>query len=102
MITSGVTNPLFGARKSEPAFRPRGHVEIKTLGREHRRFLLQVTHAVLRYLKGDLAIRPIFHQHEKRIEAHIFIAFLAYCMQIAHSGEGDHAVRRMATTLSGR
>ena len=35
-----------------------------------------------RNLKGDLAIRPIFHQDEKRIEAHIFIAFLAYCMQI--------------------
>jgi Transposase DDE domain len=35
-----------------------------------------------RNLKGDLAIRPIFHQHETRIEAHIFIAFLAYCMQI--------------------
>ncbi len=29
-------------------------------------------------LKGDLAIRPIFHQDEQRIEAHIFIAFLAY------------------------
>src|SRR3984957_260829 len=35
-----------------------------------------------RNLKGDLAIRPIFHQDEKRIKAHIFIAFLAYCMQI--------------------
>ena len=35
-----------------------------------------------RNLKGDLAIRPIFHHDEKRIEAHIFIAFLAYCMQI--------------------
>jgi len=33
-------------------------------------------------LKGDLAIRPIFHQGEARIEAHIFIAFLAYCLQI--------------------
>jgi Transposase DDE domain len=33
-------------------------------------------------LKGDLAIRPVFHHHERRIEAHIFIAFLAYCMQI--------------------
>ena len=31
-------------------------------------------------LKGDLAIRPIFHQDETRIEAHIFIAFLAYCL----------------------
>jgi Transposase DDE domain len=33
-------------------------------------------------LKQDLAIRPVFHHHERRIEAHIFIAFLAYCMQV--------------------
>ena len=33
-------------------------------------------------LKGDLAIRPVFHKQEKRIEAHIFVAFLAYCLQI--------------------
>jgi len=33
-------------------------------------------------LKGDLAIRPSFHQEERRVEAHIFIAFLAYCLQI--------------------
>src|SRR3954469_16302697 len=33
-------------------------------------------------LKGDLAIRPIFHQDERRIEAHIFIASLAYCLYI--------------------
>jgi hypothetical protein len=33
-------------------------------------------------LKGDLAIRPIFHHDERRIEAHIFVAFLAYCLQV--------------------
>jgi DDE family transposase len=33
-------------------------------------------------LKQDLAIRPVFHQDEHRIEAHIFIAFLAYCLQV--------------------
>jgi hypothetical protein len=33
-------------------------------------------------LKGDLAIRPIFHQDEDRIEAHIFVAFLAYCLHV--------------------
>ena len=33
-------------------------------------------------LKADLAIRPVFHQQERRIEAHIFIAFLAYCLYI--------------------
>jgi transposase len=33
-------------------------------------------------LKGDLAVRPIFHQSEKRIEAHILVSFLAYCLHI--------------------
>jgi len=31
-------------------------------------------------LKGDLSIRPIFHQLDQRIKAHIFIAFLACCL----------------------
>ena len=33
-------------------------------------------------LKGDLAVRPIYHQHDHRIEAHIFVAFMAYCLQV--------------------
>src|SRR5580658_1511566 len=33
-------------------------------------------------IKGDLAIRPIFHQSIERIEAHIFVAFLAYCLYV--------------------
>jgi transposase len=33
-------------------------------------------------LKGDLAIRPIFHQREERMEAHIFVSFLAYCLHV--------------------
>lgn len=32
-------------------------------------------------LKGDLSIRPIYHQRDERIEAHIFVAFVAYCLQ---------------------
>ena len=35
-----------------------------------------------RNLKGDLAVRPIYHQLESRIEAHIFVAFLAYCFHV--------------------
>ena len=31
-------------------------------------------------LKGDLAIRPVFHQYDRRIEAHIFVSFLSYCL----------------------
>jgi transposase len=33
-------------------------------------------------LKNDLAVRPIYHQADARIEAHIFVAFLAYCLQV--------------------
>jgi hypothetical protein len=43
---------------------------------------LVVVEEAFKNLKGDLAIRPIFHQIEHRIEAHIFIAFLAYCLQV--------------------
>ena len=47
-------------------------------------FYLQLVEveAAFKTLKGDLAIRPIFHQDEQRIEAHIFIAFLAYCLHV--------------------
>ncbi len=43
--------------------------------------LVQVEEA-FRTLKGDLAVRPIHHQEQGRIEAHIFIAFLAYCLHV--------------------
>jgi hypothetical protein len=33
-------------------------------------------------LKSDLNIRPIHHQKDGRIEAHIFVAFVAYCLQV--------------------
>lgn len=33
-----------------------------------------------RTLKGDLGLRPIYHQNPERIEAHLFVAFLAYCL----------------------
>ena len=43
--------------------------------------LVQVEEA-FKTLKGDLAIRPVYHQKEERIEAHIFIAFMAYALQV--------------------
>lgn len=38
--------------------------------------------AAFRSLKSDLRIRPIHHQLEHRADAHILIAFLAYCLQV--------------------
>ena len=49
-------------------------------------------------LKGDLAIRPIFHQYERRIEAHIFIAFLAYCLHVTLG----HRLKHLAPGLTTR
>jgi len=47
-------------------------------------FYLQLTEVeqAFKELKGDLAIRPIYHQNDARIEAHIFVAFVAYCLQV--------------------
>jgi transposase len=47
-------------------------------------FYIQLTEVeqAFKELKHDLAVRPIFHHSEQRIEAHIFVAFLAYCLQV--------------------
>ena len=38
--------------------------------------------AAFKSMKDDLQLRPIYHQLEQRIEAHIFVAFLAYCLHV--------------------
>ena len=38
--------------------------------------------AVFRSLKNELGIRPIYHQLERRVDAHILVAFLAYSLQV--------------------
>jgi hypothetical protein len=45
-------------------------------------FYTQLVHVeeAFKDLKGDLALRPIHHQKERRIEAHIFVAFMAYAL----------------------
>ncbi len=43
--------------------------------------LVQVEQA-FKHVKGDLAIRPLYHKKQERIEAHIFVTFLAYCLHV--------------------
>ena len=47
-------------------------------------FYIQLTEveAAFKNLKDDLQLRPIYHQVEHRVEAHIFVAFLAYCLHV--------------------
>ena len=49
-------------------------------------------------LKGELALRPIYHQLESRIQAHIFVSFLAYCLQVTLKAR----LRRCASGLTPR
>jgi hypothetical protein len=49
-------------------------------------------------LKSDLHIRPIHHQKDERIEAHIFVAFVAYCLQVTLK----QRLRRLAPGLTPR
>jgi hypothetical protein len=44
--------------------------------------LLAQIEAAFRTLKSELGLRPIYHQVEKRVEAHIFVAFLAYALAV--------------------
>jgi len=48
-------------------------------------FYIQLTQveAAFKDLKNDLSLRPIFHSLERRIEAHIFVSFLAYCLHVS-------------------
>jgi hypothetical protein len=48
------------------------------------RFYIQLVEveAAFKTMKDDLQLRPIYHQLEQRIEAHILVAFLAYCLHV--------------------
>jgi hypothetical protein len=48
----------------------------------YKRHLLWDIEQAFKELKNDLSVRPIHHQLETRIEAHIFVAFLAYCLMV--------------------
>ena len=47
-----------------------------------RYMLLTEVEAAFKCLKSDLAIRPVYHQLEHRVEAHILVAFLGYCLTV--------------------
>jgi hypothetical protein len=92
-IEMSATSPMFSYRldrnKLRVARRGEGRYLLRTNLTEHdpaklwTYYLQLVTvEEAFKNLKGDLAIRPIFHQDPQRIEAHIFITFLAYCLHL--------------------
>ena len=62
--------------------------------------------AAFRTLKQDLAIRPVYHQTEHRVKAHVLVCFLAYAMyrtldRLAKTKGLDMTARRVLDSLSG-
>ena len=77
------------SRQATPSPPPRGRYLLRTNLAEDDpadlwAYYLQLVavEEAFKTIKGDLAIRPIFHQSIERIEAHIFVAFLAYCLYV--------------------
>lgn len=72
------------ARKREGRYLLRTNITGGRTAEELWQFYIQLTEVegAFKNLKGDLALRPIYHQLEHRIEAHLFISFLAYCLQV--------------------
>src|SRR5216683_15396 len=52
--------------------------------------------AAFRFLKSELAIRPLFHQLEKRVKAHVLVAFLGYALLVTLK----HLLKRSASEYS--
>jgi len=82
---------IFTLRKDQLrlARRREGHYLLRSnLGGEDPallwQFYMQLTQVeqAFKNLKSDLALRPLYHQKDSRIEAHIFVAFLAYCLHV--------------------
>ena len=89
--TEGIPTLSFSLnrKKLRQARRREGRYLLRTnlCGREPAelwQFYIQLVEieAAFKNLKDDLALRPIFHQLEHRIEAHIFVAFIAYCLHV--------------------
>jgi transposase len=71
-------------RQREGRYLLRSNITSERCAEELWQFYIQLTEveAAFKNLKNDLALRPIHHQLEHRIEAHIFISFLAYCLHV--------------------
>jgi hypothetical protein len=100
---AGTDTPAFGFRldraKLRQVRRREGRYLLRTnLGADDPgrlwSFYVQLTEVeqAFKELKHDLAVRPIYHSSEPRIEAHIFVAFLAYCLQVTLKAQ----LRRLA------
>ncbi|MBI5154276.1 IS1634 family transposase [Candidatus Poribacteria bacterium] len=74
---------LRDVRRREGRYLLRSNVSGETPAQLWEKYILltQIEQA-FKELKGDLSIRPVHHQKDNRIEAHIFVCFIAYCLLV--------------------
>lgn len=81
----------------EGAYLLRTNLEAETSEELWTKYIqLTEAEAVFRVLKSELSIRPLFHQIEPRVKAHILVAFLGYAMWVTLK----HLLRRNHSRLS--
>lgn len=81
----------------EGAYLLRTNLEAETTEELWTKYIqLTEAEAVFRALKTELLIRPLFHQLEPRVKAHILVAFLGYAMWVTLK----HLLRRTDADLS--
>jgi transposase len=99
LLDSGETSPASRTRDEKRLFSGGTNIN-DTDPAKLWEFYLQLNEVeqAFKELKGELALRPIYHQLESRIQAHIFIAFLASCLQVTLKAR----LRRCANGLTPR
>jgi transposase len=81
----------------EGAYLLRTNLEGETAEELWKKYIqLTEAEAAFRALKSELSIRPLFHQREPRVKAHILVAFLGYALWVTLK----HLLRRNHSGLS--
>ena len=71
----------------------------------HMYMQLNDAEAAFRTLKQDLSIRPVYHQIQQRVEAHVLVCFIAYAMyrtldRLARDGGLDMTAHKVLATAA--
>ena len=87
----------------EGAYMLRTNLTAESAGELWQKYMqLTEAEAVFRALKSELAVRPLFHQLEKRVKAHVLVAFLGYALLVTlkHLLKRSHSPCSPAQALS--
>src|SRR5436309_5245723 len=80
----------------EGAYLLRTNLKAETAEQRWSKYMqLTEAEASFRALKSELSIRPLFHQLEARVKAHVMVAFLGYALWVTLK----HLLKRRPTTV---